>query len=134
MQPVKITALKKWIERGRGGKYLVMRPKEPLSPAALKKMKAVGKRHQGKSYDLLFEWSDSKMYCSELAWKVYKEGAGITLVAPRPFSAYNFDDPKVQAHVKDRWKGKQNPKEPVVAPSDLAASEKLKVVHPFGKD
>ena len=32
-----------------------------------------------KDYDLYFEWSDDKIYCSELVWKIYKNGADIEL-------------------------------------------------------
>jgi hypothetical protein len=33
-------------------------------------MKATGEGFLGKDYDLTFGWSDERLYCSELVWKV----------------------------------------------------------------
>ena len=82
VQPVKLTPLNKWIKRGKNGHYVVRRLKNAdkvLTPEVLKKMKAVGERFKGKNYDLYFEWSDDKIYCSELVWKIYKEATGIEI-------------------------------------------------------
>lgn len=45
----------------------------------MKKMKKVGEKYIGKDYDLYFEWSDSRIYCSELVWKIYKESIGLEI-------------------------------------------------------
>ena len=69
VQPVKRTPLDKWIVRGQDGKYVIKRLKnadQVLTPATLTKMKQVGDQFNGKNYDLTFEWSDDKIYCSEL--------------------------------------------------------------------
>jgi hypothetical protein len=126
--PVIATPLKRWIQRGQGGQYLLMRPKKPLTKSQIQAMEAVGQRHRGKSYDLRFEWSDQKMYCSELVWKIYKEGAGIRLAKPQPMDSYRLSHPTVQALLRSRWGSDVRWKEPMVAPSDLAASPKLGVV------
>ena len=43
-------------------------------------MKTIGRKYLGRDYDLRFEWSDDKIYCSELVWKIYKEAFNIALL------------------------------------------------------
>ena len=76
VQPVKLTSLKDWIKRGKDNDFVLKRIKnrdEILTPENIQKMKSIGERYLGKDYDLKFEWSDDKIYCSELVWKIYKE-------------------------------------------------------------
>ena len=125
---VSLTPMKNWISRGENKDYTVMRLKQNLSEEQLQKMKKVGEKYEGTSYDLLFEWSDDRMYCSEIVWKIYKEGAGITLSKPKKMKNYHFDHPVVQKKLNERWKGNINWNEKVVAPSDLMESHKLVLV------
>jgi Permuted papain-like amidase enzyme, YaeF/YiiX, C92 family len=77
VQPVKLTKLTDWIKRGEGTHYVVKRLRnfeEVLTKENLKKMKTYGDKFKGKSYDIYFEWSDDKIYCSELVWKIYNIG------------------------------------------------------------
>jgi uncharacterized protein YycO len=76
IQTVKRTPLDKWIARGENGKFVIKRLKsaeQVLTAATLQKMKQIGEGFTGKNYDLTFEWSDNKIYCSELIWKVYQK-------------------------------------------------------------
>ena len=125
---VTATPLKQWIARGEGGRFRLMRLKTPLKSEQIKAMTQAGKTHQGKRYDLRFEWSDKKMYCSELVWKIYKTGAGIELAGLRSMDSYQLNDPKVLSLIQVRWGDDINWKEPMVAPSDLASSPWLEVV------
>jgi phage terminase large subunit-like protein len=73
VKPVKTTALDKWIARGKNGHYIIKRLKnaeQVLTARTLEKMKSEGEKCKGKNYDLTFEWSDDKIYCSELIWKI----------------------------------------------------------------
>lgn len=73
VQPVKLTPFPEWINRGENGHYVVKRlknSKKILTDKNLDKMKQVGEKFSGKDYDLYFEWSDSRIYCSELVWKI----------------------------------------------------------------
>jgi uncharacterized protein YycO len=75
VEPVKLTPFSDWIARGEGGHYVVKRlsnARERLTSEALERMLQVGKKFEGKPYDLYFEWSDDRIYCSELVWKIYK--------------------------------------------------------------
>ena len=100
---VSATPLEEWIRRGEGGRYRLMRLKTSLTEGQLSAMRTEGQEQRSKSYDLLFDWSDEKMYCSELVWKIYQEGAGIELAKPRPMEDYNLSSPRVRSVVEARW-------------------------------
>ncbi|TGD58936.1 YiiX family permuted papain-like enzyme [Flavobacterium humi] len=131
VQPVKLTLLKDWISGGEGQKYVVKRLKnasQVLTSATIKKMKAYGQQFNKKDYDLYFEWSDSKIYCSELVWKIYKNGAGIELCPLEKLKHFNLKDPKVRAVLKERYGNNIPLNEDVVAPSQIAGSAVLETV------
>ncbi len=124
---VKLTPLSLWISRGAEENYMVMRARKPLSAQQQKAMRHAAHTFQGTKYDLKFEWSDERMYCSELVWKIYEAG-GIKLIAPQKMNSYHFNHPEVQKLLQARWGSDINWKEPMVAPSDLSTSKKLAVV------
>ena len=128
VEPVKYTPLKDWIARGKNGVYCAKRLESPLSASTIEKMKAVGIKYKGKHYDTLFQWSDNKMYCSELIWKIYAQGANIELCTPSHFSDYPITAPAVQKLIKKRYGNSFNPDEPVVSPYALFKSELLETV------
>lgn len=128
IKTVRLTPLEQWIDRGKENKYTLMRTKQTLSAEQLTKMKEVGQRYAGKPYDIQFSWDDDKIYCSELVWKIYQEGAGIKLSSPQKMKDYDFDNPQILKQMEQRWNGRINWSEKVVAPSDIAASTKLEVI------
>lgn len=82
VQPVKLTPLNEFIKRGTKSHYVVKRLKDAdkhLTESTLKNMKKLGSSYLGKDYDTSFGWSDEKMYCSELVWKIYKHAANIEI-------------------------------------------------------
>jgi hypothetical protein len=91
----------------------------------LQKMKNYAKRFNNKDYDLYFEWSDDKIYCSELIWKIYKNGAGIELCPLQKLKDFNLKDTRVKAILAERYGNKIPLDESVIAPSNL---EKSKIV------
>ncbi|WP_246034089.1 YiiX family permuted papain-like enzyme [Flavobacterium sangjuense] len=131
VQPVKITPLKEWISHGKGNNYLVKRLKNAntlLKPDILEKMKSYGSQFKNKDYDLYFEWSDDKIYCSELVWKIYKNGANIELCKLESLKNFNLNNPKVKAILVERYGNKIPLEEQVVAPSQLVDSPILETV------
>lgn len=130
VQPVKVTTLEQWILHGRDSKYVIKRLKDSsvLNAAVLSKMKNYGKSLLGKDYDAYFEWSDDRIYCSELIWKVYKNGAGIELSKTKQLKDFNLTDPRIQPILKERYGNEIPLDEKVVAPSDLSDSELLKTI------
>ena len=132
VEPVKYTLLEDWIARGKNGEYCVKRLKSPLSDTAIKKMKTVGAKYKGKHYDTLFQWSDNKLYCSELVWKIYSQGAGIELCRPEQFSDFPIDNPIVKKLIKERYGNKLDSAEQIVSPKALYKSKLLEDVHYLG--
>lgn len=126
VQPVKYTPLETWITHGEGNDFVVTRLKEAstiLNSKTLAKMKAYGKTLNNKDYDLYFEWSDDKQYCSELIWKIYKNGAGIELCPLQKLKDFNLKDRRVQVILAERYGTKIPLDESVVAPSNLEQSK-----------
>lgn len=130
VQPVKLTPLEDWIKHGKDNKYVVKRLKDEstLNPQVLQKMKDYSQQFDGKEYDAYFEWTDNRIYCSELIWKIYKNAAGIELSKLRELKDFNLQDPRVQKILKERYGNDIPLEEKVVAPSDLADSNILKTV------
>ncbi|KAF2517928.1 YiiX family permuted papain-like enzyme [Flavobacterium foetidum] len=130
VQPVKVTPLEQWITHGRDSKYVVKRLKDNsvLTPAIIEKMKTYGKSLIGKEYDAYFEWTDTRIYCSELIWKVYKNAPGIELSQLKKLKDFNLSDARIQPILKERYGNEIPLDEKVVAPSDLSDSDLLKTV------
>lgn len=128
VEPVKYTPLTDWIARGKGGVYCAKRLDNPLPAQTIEKMKAVGAKYKGKHYDTLFQWSDNKIYCSELIWKIYSQGADIELCPPEKFSDFPISNPIVKKLIKERYGNKFDPSEQLVSPDALYKSKLLKEV------
>lgn len=131
VQPIKITPIEEWINHGKDKKYLVKRLKNAetvLNSPTLSKMKQKGELYLNKNYDAYFEWSDDKIYCSELVWKIYNEGANIKLCSFQTLKDFNLNDPKVQKIMKQRYGNNIPYHEEVVAPSQLVNSDVLETV------
>ncbi|MFN8326263.1 MAG: YiiX family permuted papain-like enzyme [Flavobacteriaceae bacterium] len=131
VQPVKITPFNEWIKHGENDKFLVKRLKNSskiLTSEVISKMKNYGKQFDNKDYDLYFEWTDDKIYCSELVWKIYKNGAGIELCSLEKLKSFNLANEKVKHILKERYGNKIPLEEKVVAPSQLANSTILETI------
>ncbi len=128
VQPVKMTLLSDWITHGEDSKYVVKRlqnAEKIMSKEVLSKMKSYGSQFNKKDYDLYFEWSNEKIYCSELVWKIYKEGAGIELCELQKLKEFNLSHPKVKAILNQRYGNAIPYEESVVAPSQIVNSDQL---------
>jgi hypothetical protein len=128
VQPVCKTELYEWQNRGKDG-YCEFRrlsmDTTKLTTEQIAKMKTFADKQIGKNYDSAFDWDDEKMYCSELVWKCYKEGAGIELCAPRPLKDYDLTHPLVRQKLEEKY-GKNIPlDELMVSPGDLFTSKIL---------
>ncbi|MFZ5628726.1 MAG: YiiX family permuted papain-like enzyme [Spirochaetota bacterium] len=131
VQPVKISSLSSFIGRSVGGHYVVKRLKNAgtiLTKPVLAKMQRIGRSFVGKNYDWVFGWSDARIYCSELVWKIYQRAAGIELSPTKKLREFDLSHPVVRAKMKERY-GKKIPlDEPVVAPSQLFESPLLETI------
>ena len=127
------TPLEQWVARGVGRKWLVMRLRDKAftpTPERLRALRRAAAAFEGKPYDLFFEWTDKAQYCSELVWKIYKNGLGVRLAPLRKMRDFDFGRPEVRAALHGRYGAHIPWDQPVIAPSDLAASESLVRVRP----
>lgn len=81
----------------------------------------------GRDYDLVFGWSDQRMYCSELIWKLYKRGAGVRIGELVTFGDLDLSDPATQALIERRTNS-LDLTEPIVTPEAMFCSSKLLIV------
>lgn len=128
IQPVKLTPLQDWIERGKDKHYVIKRLSNAdnvLTTEIIKKMKSIGEEFKGKDYDIYFEWSDDKLYCSELVWKIYKEATGIEIGKLQTLSSFNLQHPLVQQKMRERYGNNIPYDEQVISPAAMFNSDKL---------
>jgi Permuted papain-like amidase enzyme, YaeF/YiiX, C92 family len=131
IEPVQRTLLSDWIKRGKDGKYVIKRLKkadEVLTPAVLTKMKQIGDQMKGKHYDLTFEWSDEKIYCSELIWKMYQGATGLEIGKLGKLKDFDLTSKTVKKIMKKRYGNTIPLEETVISPSAVFDSELLKIV------
>ena len=128
---VRYTPLAKWVARGKGGRYVLKRlidSSTQLTPVAIARLRSTARSFEGKPYDLTFEWSDRRIYCSELVWKIYQRALGIEIGQQQRLVDFKLDDPAVRAKMRERY-GDQIPfNEPVVSPAAMFESKLLQVV------
>lgn len=132
VQPVKLTPLEEWIAQGNRGHFVVKRLRDvdsKLSADKLEKMRSVGRTYVGRDYDLYFEWSDNRIYCSELVWKVFDKGAGIQLGELETFADFDFSHPAVQQKLKERFGDRLPVDEIVVSPAAIYRAPDLETVY-----
>ncbi|MFM7671389.1 MAG: YiiX family permuted papain-like enzyme [Bacteroidota bacterium] len=131
VQPVKITSIEKWIKQGDDGHYVIKRLKEAekvLTPAVIEEMKKEGKKMLGKNYDLTFRWSDDRIYCSELVWKIYQRTTGIELASLDSFRDFDLTGELTRMILKDRFGDKVPYDEKAISPGKLFESDRLRRV------
>jgi hypothetical protein len=132
VQPVKLTPLDDWTKRGEGGHFVVKRLRDAdarLTVDTLRKMRAVGEQLAGRDYDPYFEWSDDRIYCSELVWKVFERGAGIELGELQTIADFDLSHPAVQAKVRERYGDDVPLDEIVVSPAAIFGARDLETAY-----
>ena len=130
VQPVRETPFAEWIARSRG-RYAVKRLRGAdslLTPAVVNEMKSAGAKYLGKDYDSYFEWSDQRIYCSELVWKVYKKATGLEVGRLQPMREYDLSHPLVKATMQERYGNNIPLEEKMVSPGNIFDSKLLETV------
>jgi len=99
-----------------------------LTPDGLAKLRAVAEKLEGRPYDAAFGWSDDRIYCSELVWKLYDRALGLRIGKLQRLKEFNLTDPVVLAKLHERY-GRQIPvEESVVSPVAMFQSPLLVTV------
>jgi hypothetical protein len=132
VQPVKLTPLDEWVERGERQHFVAKRlrgAETRLTVDKLQRMRAVGEQLAGKDYDSYFEWSDERIYCSELVWKVFERGAGIELGELQTIAAFDLSHPAVQEKVRERYGERVPLDEIVISPAAIFEAADLETVY-----
>ena len=124
---VRYTPLANWIARG-GERYVVRRLKQAPKPAELLKLRAAAKSYEDKPYDLYFEWSDARIYCSELVWKMYRDAMGIEIGGLQKLREFDLTDPAVKAKMRERYGAQVPLEERVISPAAMFESRLLETV------
>ena len=126
---VRYTPLPLWINKGKDGHYVIKRLKgRVLARNIINRLRRASRKFFGKPYDLYFGWSDKRLYCSELVWKIYKRAMGIDIGQLQRLEKFNLDHPAVQKKLTERY-GKHLPlKEKVISPEAMFASKSLVTV------
>lgn len=125
--PVKYTPWQDWINQGDKHHFVAKRIKNPLSEKVVKTIIKSTKLYEGKAYDFPFSWTDEKIYCSELVWKLYK-AADIELAPLAELGSFDLSHPIVKAKLNERY-GEHIPlNEKVVPPAALFDSDLLETV------
>lgn len=125
---VRMTPLADWIARGVGHHYVVKRLKEAdtvLTAKAIRQIESQAKSFLGQAYDLNFEWSDHRIYCSELVWKIYDQALGLRIGALQPLGTFNLSDQSVQNKMAQRYGTRVPKNEMVISPGAMFESPLL---------
>ncbi|KOY88044.1 peptidoglycan peptidase [bacterium 336/3] len=131
IQPVQKTPLKEWIQRGDKQHYVIKRLKNAsnvLIPEVLQKMKDYGKTFQGKNYDIYFSWSDDRIYCSELVWKIYYKITGIQIGKLQKLREFDLTSSEVKQKMQERYGNNIPFDEDVISPASIFHSKLLTTI------
>ena len=101
---------------------------EILTSAVLSDMEDIANGYPGKNYDIYFEWSDEKIYCSELVWKIYKEATGIEIGNLKTLKDFDLSSNSVQSIMEERYGNDIPLDEDVISPAGMFNSEKLVLI------
>jgi hypothetical protein len=123
VQPVKKTSFEDFNARGAG--VIKRLANRTLFEEDIDKLKILFKTYEHKEYDEAFNWSDERIYCSELVYKLYKNGLQIELCKPRKLSDFDLNNPLVKEKLNEKYGNKIPLNEPMVSPEDIYKSALL---------
>lgn len=116
---------------GKNGHYVVKRLKDAatvLTPGVITKMKAAGQPFNGKDYDFYFGWSDERIYCSELVWKIYKAATGLEIGKLQTLREFDLSSPAVKQQMKEIYGDDIPLDEKIISPVSMFESPLLVTV------
>lgn len=133
--PVKSTPLQDFINRGKNKEYKIFRYKN-FDPKTMTTALYTAIKRQNKPYDIYFEMSNERTYCSELVYKAMQEVTGRPAGTLQRFKDLRLDGPYVKALIKKRLTdtGRElNPEEPIITPIQQMRDVNLTLVKQYIK-
>lgn len=130
--PVKYTPIKEWVKHGNNKEFTAKRliKSNLITSETIAKWTKASAKYNGKGYDHIFEWTNDKLYCSELVWKMYKDGLNLELSTPKKLKDFDLSHPLVKKQLAMRYGSDIPYDETVVSPQDLFDSPLLQEVKP----
>lgn len=131
VSPSKFTPLGAWIARGESGHYVVKRLDNAsfvLTPEAVLRLHQAADKLEGRPYDLTFEWSDARLYCSEVVWKLFDRVLGVQVGELQRIRDFDLSDPAVRARMRERYGDRVPLDAPVISPGAMFDSPLLVTV------
>lgn len=148
--PVRTIAFDKWLAKGAGRRVTIKRVKGLKDTQALSAL-ARAHYYDGRPYDVFFYEARDAIYCSELVYAAFKEGAHLTLGAEEKVKELKIDNAAARQLIEQRWR--QHPackarkaanfnacfglimEQTVVTPASIARDPQLELVYSnFGLD
>jgi Permuted papain-like amidase enzyme, YaeF/YiiX, C92 family len=129
---VRITPLPEWISAGRENKLALYRLQDGeniLVPKNVKKLRVACKPFKAKPSDRYFAWSDDELYSSELVWKVYQTGLGISLCPLRKLNTLQLSGKLAKPIMTKKYGTTVPAAENAVTVADIYSSAQLKLLY-----
>lgn len=101
--PVREIPLEQWVRQGILDRITVMRV-DGLSEAAGDAVAKAAQGYLGKPYDMYFYADDDAIYCSELVYKAFAQGAHIAVGKEERIGDLYVDNFAVRKLIRQRWK------------------------------
>ena len=130
VQPVRWTPYIDWVDRGIEDVVHVKRLEGALDADEVAAMRELGESWVGLDYDLTFAWSDDRMYCSELVWKLYDRAADEQIGELSRFGDHALEHPEVRRKLEQRYGSELPMEETVISPGAMYEDPRLVLVRP----
>jgi hypothetical protein len=101
-EKVRRIPLRDWIRRGYGERMLIERFRG-LSPEVGAAIVRAASVYYGRPYDIFFNFGKDRIYCSELVFYAYQEGAQISLGHLQTMSQLNLKNFAARKIIQARW-------------------------------
>lgn len=124
--PVRYTPIKAWINRGAGGKFTQVRPKN-LSKKQIMKSIQEAQKLLGRPYDIQYELDEEKIYCSELVYKAFLRGCNIKIGEKETLGSLNWEPH--EKFIRYLAHGELPLNRVMVTPESLVRSRKVELIY-----
>lgn len=131
VEPVKFTPLHYWIAQGEGGRCVIKRlrhAEDLLTDSSRMALHALAAKFEGLHYDLEFSWTDSRMYCSEIVWKLFQRAVSVEVGRPQKLKEFDLSSSVVQRKLAERYGTAIPLEETVISPQAIFESALLETV------